>query len=198
MPVLPVSLPWHSFTRASPHLAPRSLQVPQFLLEQAIASGSGAACNIICTQPRRISAVGLATRVAAERGEQVGAAGRMRRLAALSALGCVGWSMSKQHTQRTCSRPCSSSKLPADPAGPCCAPLASTGGRHGGILGPPGLQAVGPHPPAVLHHRCGTAVARAGHLMAMFRMPAECCAHRPPQPHAHCCAACMAAALSMH
>lgn len=58
-----------------PHLAPQSLQVPQFLLEQAIAGGSGAACNIICTQPRRISAVGLATRVAAERGEQVGMAG---------------------------------------------------------------------------------------------------------------------------
>ncbi|PRW33164.1 P-loop containing nucleoside triphosphate hydrolase isoform A [Chlorella sorokiniana] len=50
----------------------KSTQVPQFLLEQAIAGGSGAACNIICTQPRRISAVGLATRVAAERGEQVG------------------------------------------------------------------------------------------------------------------------------
>jgi hypothetical protein len=49
------------------------VQVPQFLLEEAIAAGSGAACNIIVTQPRRISAVGLATRVAAERGEAVGA-----------------------------------------------------------------------------------------------------------------------------
>jgi ATP-dependent RNA helicase DHX57 len=48
------------------------LQVPQFLLEQAIAAGSGAACNIIVTQPRRISATGLAMRVAAERGEPVG------------------------------------------------------------------------------------------------------------------------------
>ena len=43
--------------------------MPQFILEEAIASGAGAACSIICTQPRRISAVGLATRVAAERGE---------------------------------------------------------------------------------------------------------------------------------
>mmetsp|Transcript_21181 Transcript_21181/g.58791 ORF Transcript_21181/g.58791 Transcript_21181/m.58791 type:complete len:1160 (+) Transcript_21181:1213-4692(+) len=51
----------------------KSTQVPQFLLEQWISEGHGAACNIVCTQPRRISAVGLATRVAAERGEAVGA-----------------------------------------------------------------------------------------------------------------------------
>jgi HrpA-like RNA helicase len=50
----------------------KSTQVPQYVLEDAIASGRGAACNIICTQPRRISAVGLAARVAAERGEAVG------------------------------------------------------------------------------------------------------------------------------
>lgn len=37
-----------------------------------MAAGKGAACNIICTQPRRISAVGLALRVSAERGENVG------------------------------------------------------------------------------------------------------------------------------
>lgn len=48
-------------------------QVPQFLLEAQVSAGTGGACNIICTQPRRISAVGLATRVAAERGETVGA-----------------------------------------------------------------------------------------------------------------------------
>lgn len=48
----------------------KSTQAPQFLLEEAVAAGAGAACNIIVTQPRRISAVGLASRVAAERGEQ--------------------------------------------------------------------------------------------------------------------------------
>jgi ATP-dependent RNA helicase DHX57 len=36
----------------------KSTQVPQFILEQAIASGNGATCNIVCTQPRRISAIG--------------------------------------------------------------------------------------------------------------------------------------------
>jgi len=51
----------------------KSTQVPQFLLEAQVSAGTGGACNIICTQPRRISAVGLATRVAAERGETVGA-----------------------------------------------------------------------------------------------------------------------------
>lgn len=50
----------------------KSTQVPQFILEDAILSGQGGSCNIIVTQPRRISAVGLATRVAAERGESVG------------------------------------------------------------------------------------------------------------------------------
>lgn len=42
----------------------KSTQVPQFLLEEAIAQGNGAACSIICTQPRRVSATSLATRVA--------------------------------------------------------------------------------------------------------------------------------------
>ena len=50
----------------------KSTQVPQFLLEQAVENGQGGACNIIVTQPRRISATGLASRVAAERGERVG------------------------------------------------------------------------------------------------------------------------------
>ncbi|GMH41213.1 hypothetical protein BSKO_09123 [Bryopsis sp. KO-2023] len=50
----------------------KSTQVPQFLLEAAIESGQGYQCNIVCTQPRRISALGLAARVADERGEEVG------------------------------------------------------------------------------------------------------------------------------
>ena len=32
----------------------------------------GATCNIVVTQPRRISAISIAERVAAERGESVG------------------------------------------------------------------------------------------------------------------------------
>lgn len=50
----------------------KTTQVPQFVLESAIRSGCGAACTILCTQPRRISAVGVADRVAAERGEKCG------------------------------------------------------------------------------------------------------------------------------
>ena len=50
----------------------KSTQVPQFILEHAISESRGGECNIICTQPRRISAIGLATRVAQERAESVG------------------------------------------------------------------------------------------------------------------------------
>lgn len=42
----------------------KSTQIPQFVLEEAIQAGQGAACNCICTQPRRISAVGVSARVA--------------------------------------------------------------------------------------------------------------------------------------
>ena len=47
----------------------KSTQVPQFILESIEA---GLPCNILVSQPRRISAMGLAERVAAERGEKVG------------------------------------------------------------------------------------------------------------------------------
>ena len=44
-------------------------QVPQYILEDAVLRGGGGACSIVCTQPRRIAAVSVAERVAAERGE---------------------------------------------------------------------------------------------------------------------------------
>eukprot|EP00250_Pteridium_aquilinum_P019840 c24596_g1_i1 orf=694-3741(-) len=50
----------------------KTTQLPQFILEHEIASGRGADCNIICTQPRRISALSVAARVAAERGDGLG------------------------------------------------------------------------------------------------------------------------------
>jgi len=50
----------------------KSTQVPQFILESEIAAGRGGETNIIVTQPRRISAIGLAERVAAERVEKCG------------------------------------------------------------------------------------------------------------------------------
>ncbi|KAI3393345.1 hypothetical protein diail_4426 [Diaporthe ilicicola] len=49
----------------------KTTQVPQILLDQAIDSGAGASCNVICTQPRRIAATSVARRVADERAEQL-------------------------------------------------------------------------------------------------------------------------------
>ncbi|KAL9935348.1 hypothetical protein V8E36_005696 [Tilletia maclaganii] len=48
----------------------KSTQTPQYILEDAIARSEGSLCNIVVTQPRRVSAMGLAARVAAERGEE--------------------------------------------------------------------------------------------------------------------------------
>ncbi|KAF5734543.1 hypothetical protein HS088_TW15G00035 [Tripterygium wilfordii] len=50
----------------------KTTQLPQFILESEIEAARGAACSIICTQPRRISAMSVSERVAAERGEQLG------------------------------------------------------------------------------------------------------------------------------
>ena len=41
--------------------------VPQFILDSLIQSGRGSSANILITQPRRISAISVATRVHAER-----------------------------------------------------------------------------------------------------------------------------------
>jgi len=40
-----------------------------FFLQSCIEEGKGARCNIICTEPRRISAISLAQRVSEEMGE---------------------------------------------------------------------------------------------------------------------------------
>ncbi|XP_020234511.1 DExH-box ATP-dependent RNA helicase DExH5, mitochondrial isoform X2 [Cajanus cajan] len=50
----------------------KTTQIPQFILESEIESVRGAACSIICTQPRRISAMSVSERVAFERGEKLG------------------------------------------------------------------------------------------------------------------------------
>lgn len=50
----------------------KTTQIPQFILESEIESLRGAVCNIICTQPRRISAMSVSERVATERGEKLG------------------------------------------------------------------------------------------------------------------------------
>ncbi|TCD71529.1 hypothetical protein EIP91_008910 [Steccherinum ochraceum] len=50
----------------------KTTQIPQLVLDEWTQRGDGAKCNIICTQPRRIAAISVAGRVAAERGETVG------------------------------------------------------------------------------------------------------------------------------
>ena len=46
------------------------LQVPQFILEDANTRSTP--CRLVCTQPRRISALSVSERVATERGERLG------------------------------------------------------------------------------------------------------------------------------
>ena len=50
----------------------KTTQLPQYILESEIEAGRGGSCSIICTQPRRISAMAVSERVAAERGEPLG------------------------------------------------------------------------------------------------------------------------------
>ena len=50
----------------------KTTQVPQILLDEFINKGRGAECRIVCTQPRRISAISVAERVAYERDEALG------------------------------------------------------------------------------------------------------------------------------
>lgn len=50
----------------------KTTQVPQFILDQHLQSRDIHLCNIICTQPRRISAIAVAQRVADERAEKLG------------------------------------------------------------------------------------------------------------------------------
>ncbi|ELT91988.1 hypothetical protein CAPTEDRAFT_154310 [Capitella teleta] len=51
----------------------KTTQVAQFILDDYIQCGRGSNCHIVCTQPRRISAISVAERVAQERVEKCGA-----------------------------------------------------------------------------------------------------------------------------
>ncbi|KAJ3402088.1 hypothetical protein HDU80_005387 [Chytriomyces hyalinus] len=50
----------------------KSTQIPQFLLESALLSNKASQTSIICTQPRRISATSIASRVSQELGDPNG------------------------------------------------------------------------------------------------------------------------------
>lgn len=56
----------------------KSTQVPHFLLENLLLDEGSNKCNIVCTQPRRISAVSLATRVCEELGCESGPGGKVK------------------------------------------------------------------------------------------------------------------------
>ncbi|XP_034090532.1 ATP-dependent RNA helicase DHX30 [Gymnodraco acuticeps] len=49
----------------------KTTRIPRFLLEECVRAGEGANCNIIVTQPRRISAVSVAHRVTQEMGPTI-------------------------------------------------------------------------------------------------------------------------------
>ncbi|XP_028711029.1 putative ATP-dependent RNA helicase DHX57 isoform X1 [Peromyscus leucopus] len=50
----------------------KTTQIPQFILDNSLNGPPARVANIICTQPRRISAISVAERVAKERAERVG------------------------------------------------------------------------------------------------------------------------------
>ncbi|XP_076292712.1 ATP-dependent DNA/RNA helicase DHX36 isoform X2 [Lasioglossum baleicum] len=50
----------------------KTTQIAQFILDDQIEQGNGSITRIVCTQPRRISAISVAERVAAERTERLG------------------------------------------------------------------------------------------------------------------------------
>ncbi|KAF4518531.1 hypothetical protein B566_EDAN004275 [Ephemera danica] len=50
----------------------KTTQVTQYILDDAMHSGDGSLCRVVCTQPRRISAISVAQRVADERIEPLG------------------------------------------------------------------------------------------------------------------------------
>ncbi|XP_064411237.1 putative ATP-dependent RNA helicase DHX57 [Latimeria chalumnae] len=50
----------------------KTTQIPQFILDASLKGPPNQVANIICTQPRRISAISVAERVAKERAERLG------------------------------------------------------------------------------------------------------------------------------
>lgn len=55
----------------------KTTQCPQFVLDHYIQQGKGSMCNVVVTQPRRLSAMGVASRVATERCESLDSSGQV-------------------------------------------------------------------------------------------------------------------------
>lgn len=49
----------------------KTTQLPQYILDSEVEAGRGSECKILVTQPRRVSAMSIAERVAHERGESI-------------------------------------------------------------------------------------------------------------------------------
>lgn len=50
----------------------KTTQIPQIILDEYISAQNGSMCNIVCTQPRRVSTISVANRVAFERRQLMG------------------------------------------------------------------------------------------------------------------------------
>ncbi|XP_055346916.1 ATP-dependent DNA/RNA helicase DHX36-like [Paramacrobiotus metropolitanus] len=50
----------------------KTTQLPQLILDDYISRHEGASCRVVCTQPRRISAISVSERIAKERAENLG------------------------------------------------------------------------------------------------------------------------------
>lgn len=48
----------------------KTTQIPQFILDDYIQKSKGGHCQIVCTQPRRLAAIGVASRVSEEQGDR--------------------------------------------------------------------------------------------------------------------------------
>lgn len=62
-------LPANAFIASQQTGAGKTTQCPQFILEDALASGKGDKTSVICTQPRRVAATSVAERVSEEMAE---------------------------------------------------------------------------------------------------------------------------------
>lgn len=78
----------------------KTTQIPQFILDATLSGPAGKVANILCTQPRRISAISVAQRVAQERAEPLGnSVGYQIRLESVRVTKHFSWRISLQGTK---------------------------------------------------------------------------------------------------
>jgi ATP-dependent RNA helicase DHX29 len=70
----------HSFQVSHLCNSGKTTQVPQFLVEHLLSSENTTRCQVVCTQPRRISAMSIARRVSTELADPEGSFGSQRSL----------------------------------------------------------------------------------------------------------------------